>query len=210
MSVAARVVEKTDSVLQPLRYGKTMTRTTSVKADSTEAIEITIWGPIDQINVGSGYEFKNYTLKVLDEKKLSTKKDSAIKRIEDLNNICKAPLSKPKDEVIEIMGIKIDTTTKCVFCSSTLVINETINSVKCMTCYKRQLNKNVSTCTRCEITGETQDKDVATYNVPPEVLENFCSPDITNDDKEIFILACTKLQITTNANNTITQLKMVR
>ena len=49
------------------------------------------------------------------------------------------------------------------------------------------MNKNVTTCLRCEITGEKQDREIATYNVPAEVLENFCSLDMTNDDKEIFI-----------------------
>ena len=61
-----------------------MLRTTFIVANATGTIDITVWGPPDQINVGSSYNFINCTVKFYEKKKLTSNQETIIKRVEDI------------------------------------------------------------------------------------------------------------------------------
>ena len=82
-------------------------------------------------------------------------------------------------------------------------------STKCTQCGKRQLNETIIKSTKCEINGRNND-EMITYSVAADILDAFCGEaEMPNDDKEIFLLSCKKLKITTTNFNNIVSLKKV-
>ena len=73
-----------------------MLRTAFIVADKTASIEITVWGPPDQITVGMSYDFRHLTVQFFGSKKLSTTVESIINRVEDIKDVSTTPLVKPK------------------------------------------------------------------------------------------------------------------
>ena len=124
-------------------------------------------------------------------------------------NVSNNPVFKPKEEVIEICGAKIECINKCLFCNALVQINQKVTSTKCANCGKRQLIDSVIKSTKCEINGKKKDQMV-TYTVPTDILEAFCGEEMHNDNKEIFLLSCRKLQIVTTNYNNIISLKKIK
>ena len=204
-------MKKEESVLQTLRNGQTMMRTQYVIADETSAINLTLWGPPDQITEASTYSFSNVTVKTFEIRKLCTNSDTAIKRVQNLENISNTTVYKAKLEVVKIVAVKITTMSKCSFCNSQITLNDALTSVKCPKCLRRQLNESVLKFTKCEITGQKKDDNKVNFLVPESVLTHFTG-EMPNDDRELYILNCKEVQVTFASNNTnmITDIKKMQ
>ena len=129
MTVIAKVLSKEESVLQKLQSGRTLTRTTSAIADESASVDLTLWGPPEQVNPSSTYEFTNLAVKIFETKKLSTTLETSIKRKEDIKNVTAASYIKNYIEKVKIIGVSIYTVNKCCFCNSLVQLNPGLTSV---------------------------------------------------------------------------------
>ena len=82
-----------------------------------------------------------------------------------------------------------------LFCNNLVEINASLSSVKCQKCLRRQLNESVVKSTRCEITIHKSGQPAETQIFVTSALLTQFTGDIPNDDKELFILMCQKLQV---------------
>ena len=126
-----------------------MLRTTFIIADRTGAIELTLWGIPEQINVGTSYIFKN-----VKGNYLSTNPDTQIEKTQDLKNVVTDMVFKPKQDLIKVAGVGIQTVHKCMLCKASLELNESLKSFKWSSCNKRQLTESVETAIKCKVTGK--------------------------------------------------------
>ena len=84
-------------------------RTEFIIADATAAIKLTLWDPPEQIKEDSTYTFKNLTIKIFDEKLLSTNPHTEILRTNTLDTVVDLPQdTKPIEG--NITGVTI-----CIF-----------------------------------------------------------------------------------------------
>lgn len=204
VSITAKVIKQLESVMQTLKGGKRMLRTTFIVADSSSSIDLTLWGPAEQLIVGGTYTFHDLTVKFYEKKKVTTNPDTTFKRVNDIKTVNTETIFKPRQETIEVYGVKIETVNKCCFCSSVLTINQNLSSIKCIKCAKRQLTECVIKATKCEITAKNKDSTTTTYSIPSDVLCDFTGPKMPNDDIEILLLKSKKLCVTFTSENSKT------
>lgn len=211
VTVTAKVIGKEESVLQKLQSGRTLTRTTFTIADESASVDLTLWGPPEQVNPSSTYQFTNLAVKIFEKKKLSTTLETSIKRKEDIKNVTAASFIKTKIEKVKIIGVSIYTVSKCCFCNSIIQLNPSLTSVKCMKCHKRQLSEAVKKSTKCEINAKRADETVSNFFVPHEELVALTG-DIPNDDKEMFILNCKTVEVQFASSDSLvaTQIKKLQ
>jgi hypothetical protein len=77
VNVTAKVVNKQDTVYQNVR-NKKFEKTGFVIADRAPAVELTLWGPPEQILVSASYKFENVTVKAFETKILTTTMNTRI------------------------------------------------------------------------------------------------------------------------------------
>lgn len=195
VTITAKVLQKLESCKQDLQ-GKEMIRTGIIIADETGSIELTLWGPRDQVKEGATYTFYNVTMKIFFKKKLTTNPQSTIKKAEDLKNVQPTAVFKEVERSVKVCGIKIQSIYKCCFCSSSVKFNHGMITLKCHNCEKRQLTDNLLSSIRAELMAKQTggNESVKSYTIPHNVLKEFCG-DISNDDAEMLILESNKLRI---------------
>jgi len=105
-------------------------RTEFIIAEATAAINQTLWGPPEQIKEDTTYTLKNITIKIFDEKLLSTNPHTEIFKTNTLDNVVDlAQGTKPIQG--NITGVTISKTNLCQFCNTSVEINEALASIKC-------------------------------------------------------------------------------
>ena len=113
VTLTAKVLRKKESILQHLQNGPSMMRTPYIIADSTGAVELTLWGVPEQISVGNSYIFKKVTVKCFDSKELSTNPETTFKKTSDIKDAVAEMLFKPKQELIKVLTALIG--SQCYF-----------------------------------------------------------------------------------------------
>ena len=90
---------------------------------------------------------------------------------------------KPKQDLIKVAGVGIQTVHKCMLCKASLELNESFKNFKCSSCNKRQLTEYVDTAIKCKVTGKKANGSSIVFTILNEVLESLTGK-IPNDDKE--------------------------
>lgn len=197
VTVTAKVTKQLESVQQDLHYNRTMKRTTFIIADETAAIHLTLWGSDDQVVQDSSYKFENLSIKSFECTKLSTNPYSIISKVDDIENVV-------DDDSVDdvnvkqlqgtISGVAIEMQYKCFFCKASVTVNEDIQSLKCPGCQKRQLVSTVTKHVKAEITLSVNNSN-ETFILPKEVLETYTLGIEKLEDKELFILNHSNVEI---------------
>ena len=172
-----------------------MNRTYFIIADESDSIELTLWRPAEQLLVNNSYSFTNVTVKTFQKKKLSTNSETSIKKVASLKTVLDSSIFKSTPQVMEVKNVTIQSVQKCCFCNNLMEINASSSSVKCQKCLRTQLNESVVKSTRCEITIHKSGQPAETQIFVPSALLTQFTGDIPNDDKELFILMCQKLEV---------------
>ena len=137
--------------------------------------------------------------------------ETSTKKGDNLQNVSTTTLFNPTEEIIEVSGVKIETVNKCCFCNAVLMMNNMLTSVKYCEYNKRQLTDAITKSTKTELIVRTKDAMVA-YIVQSEVMNQFNSLEMPNDDRELMILNCKKFQVTCISPNSriFSQMKKIK
>ena len=209
ITVTAKVVKKIETVQQELSFNRTMKRTTFIIADATAAIQLTLWGPEEQILVDNCYKFENLSIKTFECTKLSTTPYTKIIKCKEIEDVVDETLILCKGIAVvtgTISGATIEIQNKCFFCKNAVTINEDITSLKCNTCNKRQLVTTVLKEIKTEITVTTSNNNIETYNVPRDILDIFTLGISNYEDKELFLLQHNRIEMEV-INKTVHKMK---
>jgi len=165
ITVTAKVVKKIDTVQQEFSFNRKMKRTTFISADATAAIQLTLWGPEEQILVDNCYKFENLSIKTFEYTKLSTTPYTNIMKCNEIEDVVDKTLIVCKGVTVvtgTISGATIEIQHKCFFCKNLVTINDDIKALKCQSCNKRQLVTTVLKDVKTEIAGTTNNKNMET------------------------------------------------
>jgi DNA-directed RNA polymerase subunit RPC12/RpoP len=211
VTVTAKVIKKLESVEQDLNFSRKMQRTTFIIADESTAIQLTLWGPEDQILVDNCYKFENLSIKVFECTKLSTNPYTRITKVDALQNVHVTDLDLIQKSNVKILkgkicGVDIQLQYKCFFCKANVTINEDIQSLKCPECLKRQLTSTVSKNVKTEL-SIVIDNSTETFSLPQQVLDIYTLGVEKFEDKELFLLQHSNVEVKVFNNSIIKEMK---
>jgi len=179
-------------------------RTEFIIADATAAMKLTLWGPPEQLKEDSTYTFKNLTIKMFEEKLLSTNPQTQILKTNMLETVVDLPESTKPIEG-HIKSVTICKRNSCQFCDTNVEVNKALVSIKCTNCNKRQLVTSIKQQTICDIDFETENNQNISLKIPEQLLAIYTLEIDDVDDKELFILQHNHVNIEFS-NHTVTSI----